>query len=273
MRTRIKLLLLTLTAAIIGGANLPVIARLMPAEISELPALVVVPAGDYTFRQTGQFRIGNQIVDPPLQESTFTSDLTIMKFQVTQADYQLCVKDGECTATTVKQGTDIPQIAISYYDAATYAQWFSQKTKRNWRLPNAAEWRRAAGDKYYDNALGDLDDAGDPAQRWLLEYARQVNLRDEPDLNLRPQGANGENDLGVADISGNVWEWTSTCFYNVQLDADGQTEIDRFENCLVRAVEGKHTAYITEFVRDANVGGCAAGIPPDFLGFRLILDS
>lgn len=273
MRTPIKFLIIAGILAVTGAVTLPIFARISRPEISTLPSVVTVPAGAFSIRKTGEYRIGNRVVDPPLVTGTARSNLTIMKYHVSQAEYALCVADGACETTETKQGVGLPQVAISYYDATAYARWFSEKTKRNWRLPTAIEWRRAAGDQYFDSGLGDLNDANDPAQRWLLEYARQVNLRDEPDLNLRPQGANGENNLGLADVSANVWEWTQTCYYNVTLETDGETELDRFENCMVRAVEGKHTAYITEFVRDANVGGCAAGIPPDFLGFRLVLDS
>jgi hypothetical protein len=35
-------------------------------------------------------------------------------------------------------------------------------------------------------------------------------------------------------------------------------------------VEGRHRAYVTNFVRDARAGGCAVGVPPANLGFRLV---
>ena len=41
-------------------------------------------------------------------------------------------------------------------------------------------------------------------------------------------------------------------------------------NCGVRVVEGQHRAYVTDFIRDARAGGCAVGVPPDNLGFRLV---
>ena len=41
-------------------------------------------------------------------------------------------------------------------------------------------------------------------------------------------------------------------------------------NCGVRVVEGQHRSYVTDFIRDARAGGCAAGIPPSNLGFRLV---
>ena len=35
--------------------------------------------------------------------------------------------------------------------------------------------------------------------------------------------------------------------------------------CGVRVAEGQHRAYVTDFIRDARAGGCAAGVPPDEL--------
>jgi len=40
----------------------------------------------------------------------------------------------------------------------------------------------------------------------------------------------------------------------------------------VRVVEGSHWSYVTDFIRDARAGGCAAGVPPRHLGFRLVRD-
>ena len=41
-------------------------------------------------------------------------------------------------------------------------------------------------------------------------------------------------------------------------------------NCGVRVAEGAHRAYVTDFIRDARAGGCASGVPPNNLGFRLV---
>jgi len=37
-------------------------------------------------------------------------------------------------------------------------------------------------------------------------------------------------------------------------------------------VEGAHRAYMTDFIRDPRSGGCAAGVPPANLGFRLVVE-
>jgi hypothetical protein len=31
-------------------------------------------------------------------------------------------------------------------------------------------------------------------------------------------------------------------------------------------------SYVTDFIRDARAGGCAAGVPPSNLGFRLVTE-
>jgi len=46
--------------------------------------------------------------------------------------------------------------------------------------------------------------------------------------------------------------------------------VSKSPNCGVRVVEGQHRAYVTDFIRDAKAGGCAVGVPPDNLGFRLV---
>jgi len=43
-------------------------------------------------------------------------------------------------------------------------------------------------------------------------------------------------------------------------------------HCGVRVVQGAHRAYMTDFIRDPKTGGCAAGVPPANLGFRLVVE-
>ena len=53
------------------------------------------------------------------------------------------------------------------------------------------------------------------------------------------------------------------------LDDAGEA-ISKKANCGVRVAEGQHRTYVTDFIRDARAGGCAAGVPPSNLGFRLV---
>ena len=244
-----------------------------PPQITDLPKTISIPAGPYEYRIAGQFRIGTQIVDAPVEQRTADKPLAIMKYPVSQTDYSVCVTAGVCSATDIVPGENMPQTAISFHDAITYAAWFSDMTQLNWRLPSDEEWTRAAGDRFHDAALGDLDDANDPAQRWIKNYRQQSITRGGSEPELLSRGSYGENNLGISDISGNIWEWTDTCFETGKLTRNGRSILTSSEYCGVRAAQGKHRAYIIEFVRDARVGGCAVGIPPDYLGFRLVLDA
>ena len=62
----------------------------------------------------------------------------------------------------------------------------------------------------------------------------------------------------------------TVCFQNGTVAADGSVIEARSDYCGVRAVQGKHRGFVIDFIRDARSGGCAAGVPPDFLGFRLV---
>jgi formylglycine-generating enzyme required for sulfatase activity len=87
----------------------------------------------------------------------------------------------------------------------------------------------------------------------------------------QPIGAFGLNSNGLLDVGGNVWEWTSSCFVRATLDGEAMRVTNT--NCGVRVVEGAHRTYMTDFIRDPRTGGCAAGVPPANLGFRLVVEA
>lgn len=244
--------------------------------LAALPATVRIAAGPQDYRPAGEFRQGTRIVDAPLHRGN-VAVLEIMKYQVSQSDYALCMADDACPpAPTLNQTpgqADFPQTNINLADATAYAAWLSNRTGQYWRLPSDAEWLRAAAERGSADGFGGDANGSDPSRRWIASYLREVDLRGEADLDPHPLGHFGMNDLGVADIAGNVWEWTATCFQNGTLSPDGKAIATSADYCGVRAVQGKHRAFVISFIRDAQSGGCAAGVPPDYLGFRLVRDS
>lgn len=243
-----------------------------PPPIHAGPEIVEIPAGPYIYRPAGDFRAGNRIVDAPAEQRMAESSFEIMKYHVTQIDYGLCVREGGCQSTEDSSSEGFAQVNVSYLDAKDYAEWLSAKTGETWRLPTDAEWVRAAGDRFEETLLGPISNNPDPSKRWIAKYREEAERRGSADPELREIGSFGPNNYGVVDLYGNIWDWTETCFKNGKVTKDGSTLISDTDYCGVRAAQGKHRAFIIDFVRDAKAGGCAVGIPPDNLGIRLVRD-
>jgi len=265
VKLKVALMAATVGALPIAGLQLPSNAG-EPSSIQR-PALVTLPASSVLYRAAGEFtRDGKPTMAPKTAVSI--GKLAIMKHQVTAADYQVCVADGGCPRLADNSAAaDRPVVKVSWRDAAAYAAWLSAKTGTQYRLPTDREWAYAAGSRYRDDAVA--FDSSDPSKRWLARYQAESDRQPEhDDRELRPVGSFGANENGLLDIAGNVWEWTDTCYERTALDAGAAQPAT--VNCGVRVVEGQHRTYVTDFVRDARTGGCAAGIPPSNLGFRLV---
>jgi formylglycine-generating enzyme required for sulfatase activity len=235
-----------------------------PQTISVLPKTV-------SYRMSGEFQLNGLPVDGQLRPVTLQRPVEIMKYQVSEQQYSQCVSEGACEARDrpVDAGANRPVTGISFLDAERYGFWLSQKTGDVWRLPTDQEWAALAGSKYSDDAIGSAPDAANPSRRWLDQYELESGKASLPDPALHASGFFGANENGLMDLSGNVWEWTSACYTRSTLLSDGHVT-STIANCGVRVVEGRHRAYMTDFIRDAKTGGCAAGAPPDNLGMRLV---
>ena len=234
----------------------------------EPQGIVELSPGAVAYRVAGDFTRAGRQAEAPLVSLRFERPLSIMAHQVSAADYQRCVDDGACRALDhkVAAAIDRPAIQISWHDADAYAAWLSRRTGDDYRLPSDAEWAFAAGSKFSDDGLP-VDD-NDPSKRWIARYEREAG-RGPDDTETHSFGSFGANENGLLDLSGNVWEWTSACFVRTALDDKGAA-ISKNSNCGVRVAEGRHRAYVTDFIRDARAGGCAVGVPPSNLGFRLV---
>ena len=240
------------TAAAAFGAGYAV-----PADLPALADRVAALAAGAANAGSGIDGVAVEIPDG----SGGISRISVARHEVTVGEWRECVDAGACAYSPERRGyvgDDHPVSGVSWRDAQQYIAWRSERDGVRYRLPLEGEWRELAID-VLDEKVDKLFD--DPRLAWAADYA---NFSKRAERRTRPAGSFGAEANGVADIAGNVWEWTDSCWRSPA--GDGR-------NCGgVRVLAGTHMTYQSELVRVVPVGGCSIGFPPANIGFRLVRD-
>lgn len=236
----------------------------------DLPQMVRLDPQPFAHRLDGNWRRDGRSIDAPVRNVQIPAPLDIMETAVSTGQWMACVRAGACLPPGgPTDRSELPVTGISWLDAVAYAEWLSGETGQDWRLPTDLEWAQAAAEMFRDDALGVENDPENPATRWLAEYAADAARSRDLDREIRPVGSLNMNSLGIRDLGGPVWEWTSTCLRRVDLDA-ADSILRQDQICGIYIVEGLHRAAVADFVSDPKSGGCSVGVPPANLGFRLV---
>jgi formylglycine-generating enzyme required for sulfatase activity len=233
--------------------------------------LIELPPGAFKYRRSGDFSRDGSPVAAPTETGVIARGLVVMRHQVTEAAYRRCADAGACQMVDGgAAAVDRPVVGLNWRDASAYAGWLSDRTGVAFRLPTDEEWAYAAASRFSGDAVPERI-ATDPGNRVLARYEADSRRDGAADRQPQPIGTFGTNENGLADLAGNVWEWTDTCFTRNSVDHGGAAVVTGV-NCGVRVVEGRHRAYVSDFIRDPRSGGCTVGTPPSNLGFRLVRD-
>ena len=266
------LLAMKIKAAITAAALAsPIALTIAPVAHPVDSAITEIAAKPFQYRLAGDFSRDGKPAAAPLRNARPAASIKIMNHQVTAGEYARCADDGGCPKIPHASAmADRPMVGVSWRDATAYAEWITGKTGVVHRLPTDEEWVFAAGEKVRDEALP-LVDPADPAQAWIARYETEASRARPDTFEPQPVGSFGRNDNDLLDVGGNVWEWTNSCFLRITLEPTGAARVTN-TNCGVRVVQGAHRTYMTDFIRDPRTGGCAAGVPPANLGFRLVVE-
>ena len=243
-------------------------------------ATAAVVSGNMVFVEGGTFQMGSNSgeSDEKPVHSVTVSGFYMDKYEVTFDEY-----DAYCTATSRTKPGDQgwgrgtrPVINVSWFDAVAYCNWRSQKEgltpcytisgnnvkcnfrAKGYRLPTEAEWEYAArGGKesreYTYAGSNTVDDVG-----WY---------RDNSGSYTHPVGGKQANELGIYDMSGNVWEWCWDLYGSYSrgsaTDPRGPSSGES------RVLRGGEWAYADFDLRSANRGWNPPVSMDNHLGFRL----
>ena len=190
--------------------------------------------------------------------------LRIGRYGVTNREWNACFQAGGCARKAdvrPDEGPDNPVVRVNWHEAAQFARWLSETTGRHYRLPTEQEW-------YYVFNLG----KDYKIQSRQFNYSDLDQVRKVPKKTW-PRGKFGENAWGVADMVGNVWEWTLSCYTLSRTRLQAAPDIAALESadaCSTRVVGGENCAHVPDFLRDTYSGGCGTLEPAANLGFRLV---
>lgn len=163
------------------------------------PEMVVVQGGTFTMGSNTGDR------DERPAHAVTVKTFSIAKTETTVAQWrEFCVATGRKMPEVpwFGQREDHPVVNISWDQAVAYCLWLSEKTGRRYRLPTEAEWEFAArGGLKTRNHLYSGADTADSVG-WISGKSNgPAAVAQKP-----------PNELGLYDMTGNVWEWCSDLY-------------------------------------------------------------
>ncbi|MCQ2287783.1 MAG: bifunctional serine/threonine-protein kinase/formylglycine-generating enzyme family protein [Muribaculaceae bacterium] len=156
--------------------------------------MVHVPGGTFEMGATSeQQHIGS---DERPVHTVILSDYYIGRTEVTQALWQAVMGDNP----SYHRGDDLPVEQVSWYDCQDFIQKLNSLTGQDFRLPTEAEWEYAA--------RGGANNGN--------QYSGSNNLSEVAWCKgkTHPVATKAANELGIYDMSGNVWEWCQDWYGN-----------------------------------------------------------
>jgi len=242
-----------------------------------VPEMVWVEGGTFTMGCTdGELNVAGQIspYEIPTHQVTLSS-FKMAKYLVTQKQWELVM------GTTINQqrekmgysemygeGDNYPMYYVSWQDAQDFINKLNELTRKKYRLPTEAEWEFAArggnngkNNNHKYSGGNDID-----AVAWYYdEYS------DSYEMTTKPVGTKAPNELGIYDMSGNLWEFCSDLFeYYTEQPQTNPVGRGAYNNHVIRGgcFGNKATQCRVSYRRDGDYYVYERGL---LFGIRLVL--
>lgn len=167
--------------------------------------------------------------------------------------------DGSKWSSDYGLGDNYPAYLISYNDCLEFISKLNDLTGMTFRMPTEAEWEYAArgGNKSKGYIFSGSNTPGDVA--WYTENSG---------LKTHPVKTKKANELGLYDMSGNVWEWCSD--WEGAYDSSDQTDPTGPDNGSYRVLRGGGWFSDATYCRVAHRSSSIPSIRRYNYGLRLV---
>ena len=225
--------------------------------------MIAVEGGTFTMGATSEQGSSAEDNEKPAHQVTL-SDYHIGETEVTQELWQAVMGSNPSYFNGAKR----PVESVSWNDCQEFVKRLNKFTGKTFRLPTEAEWEYAArggsqsrGYKYAgSNTIGDV--------AWYT-----VNCYDKgeshPDYGTHPVKQKQANELGIYDMSGNVWEWCQDLYGSYS--SSSQTNPVGPSSGSNRVNRGGGWRSDARYCRVSNRDGYTPTYSHSFLGLRLAL--
>jgi sulfatase modifying factor 1 len=179
---------------------------------------------------------------------------------VTQALYEAITGENP----SYFQGTNRPVEQVSWNDAQAFIQALNTETGKTFRLPSEAEWEFAARGGIYAQGYAYCGS----------DQLKQVGwYSDNSGNETKPVGLLLPNELGLYDMSGNVYEWCEDDYHGDYKKApkDGSPWVDSPERGAYRVRRGGSCFNRPIDCRPADRSSWRPVVRGNGFGFRLVL--
>ncbi|MCL2434687.1 MAG: SUMF1/EgtB/PvdO family nonheme iron enzyme [Lentimicrobiaceae bacterium] len=170
--------------------------------------MIFVEGGTFMMGCTGEECLSEEV---PARQVTLSS-YHISKYPVTQKLW----KDVMGHNPSHFKGDNLPVEQVGWNDTQDFINKLNQLTGKNYSLPTEAQWEFAAR-------------GGNKSEGYVYSGSNDVNLvawfGNNSNQRTQPVGTKAPNELGIYDMSGNVYEWVNDWFENYkdlsQIDPQG----------------------------------------------------
>jgi formylglycine-generating enzyme required for sulfatase activity len=231
-------------------------ALVLNAAVSSLD-MVSVAGGTFMMGCTRDQRRDCDYDERPAHQVTL-SGFSIGKYEVTQAQWKALMGNNP----SYFKGDNRPVENVSWNAAQEFIRKLNQVTGKKYRLPTEAEWEYAArgGNKSKGYKYSGGDNVEDVA--WYGKNSRTTH----------DVGTKAGNELGVYDMSGNIWEWCQD-WYADYSDSSQTNPAGHSSSRRARVVRGGAWGDLAKSTRVSTRYFSEIASQHVIIGFRLVLSS